>query len=263
MTEEAAHRPELGEFINHGLSFQTIFTIKAGPISIPITETVIVTWAVMAVLVVLSLILTRRLAMFPGKVQVLLEAFVDLINRTAKEHLGKAWRVFAPYFTTVALFIFTSSIIGIFSPVLVGAAEPAFIVKPPTRDVNVTGALASITIGLVIVGGIVYRGPRGWLKSFIHPMPAMLPFTLLEYVIKPVTLALRLFGNIVGAYIIMLLLEYAIPVAVLPVASLYFDFIDSAIQTLVFTLLSFIYLGEAVNPQHDAESASRPKKKEN
>jgi F-type H+-transporting ATPase subunit a len=76
----------------------------------------------------------------------------------------------------------------------------------------------------------------------------MLPFNLLEYIIKPLSLCLRLYGNILGGYIIMTLIENAMPIPLLaPSAlSLYFDFFDGAIQAVVFTFLTTLYVSEAV-----------------
>jgi len=124
--------------------------------------------------------------------------------------------------------------------------EPAFVIKPLTRDINVTAALAVIVIVTVFLSSIVVRGPVGYLKHLMHPTPVMLPFNIMEYAIKPMSLCLRLFGNILGAYIIMLLIEAVAPAFVPPVAGLYFDLFDGLIQAVVFAFLSTIYIAEAV-----------------
>jgi F-type H+-transporting ATPase subunit a len=237
----------LGDFINEAISFNTVFTIHIFGLNIPISETVIASWGVILVIAILCFVASRHLSMVPGKLQVVTEMLVDLINKTCEEHIGKHWWAFAPYFGAIALFIFISSIAGILSPVMVGGIEPVFTIKPPTRDVNVTAALASITIFFIIFGSIYYNGVGGWIKSFVIPTPMMLPVTLMEYVVKPLTLALRLFGNILGAFIIMRLIEYLLPIFLPPIMSLYFDFFDATIQTLVFVLLSIIYIGESIN----------------
>jgi F-type H+-transporting ATPase subunit a len=74
----------------------------------------------------------------------------------------------------------------------------------------------------------------------------MLPFNIMEYAIKPMSLCLRLFGNILGAYIIMLLIESVAPIAFPPLAGLYFDLFDGLIQAVVFAFLSTIYIAEAI-----------------
>jgi F-type H+-transporting ATPase subunit a len=77
----------------------------------------------------------------------------------------------------------------------------------------------------------------------------MLPFNLMEYVIRPTSLCLRLFGNILGGLIIMRLIEAVAPVAVPPVISLYFDFLDGLIQALVFAFLTTLFVAEAVEAE--------------
>jgi len=93
---------------------------------------------------------------------------------------------------------------------------------------------------------VVAKGPIGWVKSFFKPVPFMLPFNLLEYVTKPLSLCLRLFGNILGAFIIMEIITIILPVFLPPIAGLYFDLFDGLIQAMVFVFLSTLYISEAV-----------------
>jgi F-type H+-transporting ATPase subunit a len=109
-----------------------------------------------------------------------------------------------------------------------------------------TAALAIMTILIVIVAGFKKRGFKGWFKHLAEPMPMMVPFNLMEYIIKPMSLALRLFGNILGAFIIMQLIEAVAPIGIPPVFSLYFDIIDGLIQALVFSFLTTLYIAESV-----------------
>jgi F-type H+-transporting ATPase subunit a len=123
---------------------------------------------------------------------------------------------------------------------------PEFKLKPPTRDINTTAALAIMSILVVLGGGIAVKGPRKWLKSFLEPIPIILPFKILDYFIRPTSLALRLFGNILGGFIFMELI-YAFMSAVVPAAlSLYFDLFDGLIQAYVFVFLTSFYIAESV-----------------
>ncbi|MDR3147189.1 MAG: F0F1 ATP synthase subunit A [Treponema sp.] len=218
--------------------------------SIDITETVFISWVVMALLILASLLLTRRLREVPRGPQVFLEWAVEFMNDFSREHFGKRAQVYGPYIGTVFLFLLLANIIPVISPMAIGALglEPPFVIKPPTRDINLTAALALLSILLVLFGGLRARGIRGWAKNLLRPVPMMLPFNLLEYIIRPLSLCLRLFGNILGGYIIMLLVEQALPVPVLiPAAlSLYFDFFDGLIQAVVFCFLTTLFVGEAV-----------------
>jgi len=232
MTEAVRETLTIGERLKEVLVFKTAFTVHVGTLSIPVTETVITSWIVMAILIAGSLLLTRNMSLVPKGPQVFVEAFVSGLNDFFKEQLGHHWAVFAPYLGTLALFLCVSDMIAVFSPIAGFGFEPPFALKPP--------------ICIVIVSGIRYKGLGGWLKGFVKPVPFMLPFNILEYIVKPLSLALRLFGNILGAFIIMELITMLVPVFLPPVFSLYFDFFDGMIQAVVFTFLSTLYIAEAV-----------------
>ncbi|MDR2160045.1 MAG: F0F1 ATP synthase subunit A [Treponema sp.] len=218
--------------------------------SIDINETVLISWVVMALLIAASLILTRKLRIVPRGPQIFLEWGVEFLNRFSAEHFGRRAKVYGPYIGTVFLFLLLANIIPVLSPLSISllGLEPPFTIKPPTRDINLTAALSLVSILLVFFGGLRARGPVGWVKNLLKPVPMMLPFNLLEYIIRPLSLCLRLFGNILGGFIIMLLIEKALPVPVLvPVLlSVYFDFFDGLIQAVVFTFLTTLFVAEAV-----------------
>jgi F-type H+-transporting ATPase subunit a len=218
--------------------------------SIAINETVIISWVVMAVLIAASLLLTRNLRQIPRGVQAILEAAVEFLNKLSREHFGRRAGTYGPYIGTLFLFLLLSNLIPMFSPLSISLfnMEPEFVIKPPTRDINLTAALAVVSILMVLIGGLRARGIKGWAKNLLHPVPMMLPFNLLEYIIRPASLCLRLFGNILGGYIIMLLIEKALPLPVFVPAllSIYFDLLDGLIQAMVFTFLTVLFVAEAV-----------------
>jgi F-type H+-transporting ATPase subunit a len=221
--------------------------------SFDINETILVSWVVMAILIIASILLTRKLKEVPRGAQVFLEMAIEFCNSFSKEHFGKRAKIYGPYIGTIFLFLLLANIIPVISPLSISAfgVEPPFAIKPPTRDINLTAALAILSILLVLFGGLRARGPVGWFKNLFHPVPMMLPFNLLEYIIRPLSLCLRLFGNILGGFIIMLLVEQALPVpALIPaVLSLYFDFFDGLIQAVVFTFLTTLFVAEAVETE--------------
>jgi F-type H+-transporting ATPase subunit a len=214
--------------------------------SLDITETVLISWVVMAALIIASLALTRRLREVPRGAQTILEALVEFLNAFSKAQFGKRAETYGPYIGTIFLFLLGANIIPAISPVAVFGREPPFSIRPPTRDINLTAAMAILSILLVLISGIRARGLGGWCKNLLHPMPMMLPFNLLEYLIRPASMCLRLFGNILGGLIIMLLIESAVPIGIPPVLSLYFDFLDGLIQALVFTFLTTLFIAEAI-----------------
>jgi len=171
---------------------------------------------------------------------------VEFLNSFSKEQFGHHWVGYAPYIGTVFLFLILANTISMFTPVGAFGFEPLFVIKPPTRDINLTSALAILSIGIVLVSGLRTHGIVGWLKRLAHPVPMMIPFNLMEYLIRPLSLSLRLFGNIMGAFIIMILIEAVAPIGVPPILSLYFDVIDGLIQALVFTFLTTLFVAEAI-----------------
>ena len=159
---------------------------------VPVAESVVVTWIVMAALIALALALTRRLSVDrPGKVQCALEWTVEFLNGFVKTNIGAHWRPFAPWLGTVALYIGLSNLIGVFG------------LTPPTKDISVTAALAHMSKFLINGAQFRYNGLAGGLKKFAEPMPLLIPINLMAVAIRPLALCMRLFGNILGAFIIM------------------------------------------------------------
>ena len=151
--------------------------------------------------------------------------------------LGKDGRRYIPYLMTVALYIGVSNIIGIFG------------FKPPTKDLNVTIALAVMSIVLIEYSGFHKKGLKGFIRSFIEPVPVLLPINIMELFIKPVSLCMRLFGNILGAFVIMELLKAVVPVFVPIPFSVYFDLFDGLIQAYVFVFLTSLFMSEQMETE--------------
>ncbi|MDR1411999.1 MAG: F0F1 ATP synthase subunit A [Spirochaetaceae bacterium] len=241
---------DLGQEINEALNFIEAFRFRVFGFEAVVNETVIISWLSMAILIVLSLIFTRRLKTVPRGAQAVLEALIGFLNSFSKEHFGKRAKTYGPYIGTVFLFLIVANIIPVLSPISVSlfghTYHPPFVIKPPARDINFTAALAILSILLVLIGGLRARGFGGWCKNLFHPVPMMLPFNLMEYIIRPTSLCLRLFGNILGGFIIMRLIEAVVPIALPPLLSLYFDFLDGLIQALVFAFLTTLFVAEAV-----------------
>lgn len=212
---------------------ETVFTIPVGN-GIPVSEATVVTWIVMAVLVLLSICLVRNLKVEnPGKKQLLLEAAIGWINKFFGESLGEKGKRYTPYLATVMLYIGVSNAIGLFG------------FKPPTKALNVTVALALMSIILIEYAGIHAKGPKGWLKSFTEPIAIVTPFNILEVIIRPLSLCMRLFGNVLGAFVIMELVKLVVPVAVPVAFSCYFDLFDGMIQAYIFVFLTSLFIKEA------------------
>ena len=228
---------EFKESLVSELGNKTAFTIPVLG-GVPVADSVVVTWIIMALLVVITLMLTRKLSVrSPGKVQVALEWAVQFLNGFVKTNIGTHWRPFAPWLGTVALYIGFSNLIGILG------------LTPPTKDISVTTALAIMSMLLIYGSQFRYNGLLGGLKKFAAPMPLLLPINLMEVVIRPLALCMRLFGNILGAYIIMQMLKFVVPVVLPAIFSIYFDLFDGLIQTVVFVFLTTLFTGEGIKDE--------------
>ena len=202
---------------------------------IDVLESVAVTWIVMAVIMIVSLILVQGLKFrkIRGK-QAALESGISFLYDFFEDLLGKDGRAYIPYLITVIIYIGFSNMVGLFG------------FKPPTKDMNVTVTLAVMSIILVEIAGVRKKGVKKWLKSFAEPVPIVTPINILELFIRPLSLCMRLFGNILGAVVVMALIKYLLPVLVPLPFSFYFDIFDGIIQAYVFVFLTSLYIKEAV-----------------
>ena len=203
---------------------------------IPVPQSTVITWVIIAILTVLAIWLTHGLNRKPGRRQIVAEIFVGFINGFCKNTLGeKYWRTFAPYLGTIGLYLGLANISGLFG------------VTPPTKDLNVTAGLAIMSAILIYGAQFRYHGLGGGLKKFGQPVAIVAPLNVMEIGIRPLSLCMRLFGNIFAGFVIMELLKMLMPV-VLPIPfSLYFDVFDGMLQAIVFVFLTTLFLSESLD----------------
>lgn len=247
----------MGEELSKALEIH-IFTPKIFGFNVEISESIIVMWIIMAFLIITAFLLTRNLKTVPEGKQNIAEAVVEFINNFGKSNIGHHYKLFTPYLGTVLLYLAFANIISIFNIIPdpeqlyeitgIGFFEhlPAIHMRPPTKDINITASFALVTIAYVLVAGIRVKGFGGWLKSFAEPVPIMVPFKILDYFIRPMSLCFRLFGNILGAFIIMELAYAAFAFAFPAALSIYFDLFDGGLQAYIFVFLTSLYLAEAI-----------------
>lgn len=223
-----------GELLKE-LNCETVFTIHIGKYNIPIAESTVITWGIMAVVLIVSIILTRNLKVHNvGKRQLLVESMVNGLEKFVSGMIGEEGKRYVPYLSAVLVYIGIANLMG-----LVG-------IKPPTKDLNVTVGLALMSIILIQYAGIHKKGVKGWLRAFTQPLAIVTPINILELFIKPLSLCMRLFGNVLGAFVIMELIKIVMP-AVIPVAfSFYFDIFDGLIQAYVFVFLTSLFIKESI-----------------
>lgn len=248
----------MGERIQGAMVTHEIFKISIGSFSIAVTESMITMWIVMIALTVLAYIFSRNLKVIPGKKQSLVEMAIEFIGDMCKKTMGHYWKYFVPYIGMLAMFLILSNMISVFNIIPTSRdlyrlthieffnKIPIYSMTPPTRDINVTAGCAMMTIVTIIFSTIYFKGFRGWLKTLCKPVAIMLPINILELAIKPLSLCLRLYGNILGAFIAMEITYSLLPIIVPIVMSAYFDLFDGALQAYIFVFLSTIYIGDAL-----------------
>lgn len=224
----------LSEVLSEEMNVETVFTIPIlGGISVD--ESCVVTWIIMAVIVLICIILTRNLKVTNiSKRQAAAEFIVTKLESLINGCVGEGGERYTPYLVTILLYLGFANIMGVFG------------FKPPTKSLNVTLALAVMSIVLVQIASIQARGGLGWLKGFLKPVPIVLPFNILDLVTRPLSLCMRLFGNVLGAFVIMEIIDTVLPIFVPAICSLYFDFFDGILQAYVFVFLTGMYIKEAV-----------------
>ena len=121
---------------------------------------------------------------------------------------------------------------------------PVLGFKPPTKDLNVTAALAILSMCIIEYSGIRLHGVKGWLKNFTQPVALVTPIMLMEVVIRPLSLCMRLFGNMVAGFIIMELVKTVVPMIIPIPFSFYFDIFDGLLQAYVFVFLTALFIKE-------------------
>lgn len=225
----------LAETIIEELQVETVFSFHLGQYEIPVYESTVVSWIIVGIILILCLVLGSNLKVHNiSKRQLVAETVVTWLEDFVTDMIGEEGRRYVPYLVAVLLYLALANMIGLFG------------FKPPTKDLDVTVALAVMSIVLVQAACIRKKGPWGWVKNFAHPSPIITPINILELVIRPLSLCMRLFGNVLGAFVIMELLKAVIPIGVPVVFSAYFDIFDGLIQAYVFVFLTSLYLKEVL-----------------
>jgi len=229
-------------------------------------DTVISTLVAGGIVLLLGLLARRALTRnpddhVPTKLQLLWEAVVGEVNRQVEDNLGKINAYVAPLAISLFFFILIANWLELVPSEL--NHDSGHLLSAPTADTNLTYALATITIVSVWVYGIREQGVKGYFGHFLEPFPVLLPLTILEELVKPITLALRLFGNIFAGGI-MLALIGLMPAYILWAPNLIwkaFDMFIGLIQAFIFALLTVLYFamaGGGHGGEHAEEKTGEP-----
>ncbi len=217
-------------------------------ITINFTETVVLQWLVIAVILGVCRFLTHKLKVRDiSKRQVVAEMLVEAVRNLVADTMGKRWMFMTPYIATIFAFSICGSLLSLFG------------LRAVTSDFSVLATWAAITFILITATKIKFNGIGGWLKGFTDPVPVMLPINILSEVATPVSMALRHFGNIAGGAVITALLYYGLTglshmigldvavftIGIPAVLSVYFDLFSSFMQAFIFVMLTMVFISNA------------------
>ena len=218
-------------------------------------DTLVIMWGVMLALIVFSFLATRNLSIVPGKLQAVLEGFMSFFWGMT-ELMGKDGKKHTPLLASLFMFILSANLVGQIPWRIYQLHRGDF--ASPTNDINMTAAMAILVLLYYIGSGVIKKGPKYFLHYF-KPLPILAPLNMMEDIIRPFSLSVRLFANILaGEVLIMVMLGLGTAAlaklkflgALLPLPFMFFEIFVAVIQALVFTLLSSAYLQLATDDGH-------------
>jgi F-type H+-transporting ATPase subunit a len=216
------------------LATKTLMMI--GPV--PISQPVVVTWGLMAVMTLGVWLATRRLSLQPSRLQTVLELIVGTINEQIRGTMRVAPDAYTPAIGTLFLFILAANWC---------ALVPG--IEPPTARLETDVALGLIVFGAIVYFGIRVRGIGGYLKTFAEPTIIMAPLNVVETFTRTFSLIVRLFGNVMsGVFVVGIVLSLAGLLVPIPLMAL--DLLTGAVQAYIFTVLAMVFIASAVSEGH-------------
>ncbi len=245
--------------------------IELGPLDLSITKAVVYLWIGAALTILIGILFMRtRLAMTPDRRQTVGEAIYEVAQvQIAEQGLpSKAMGRWFPYVASLFLFIWVVNLLGFIPLPLTGETwhgVPTWGIYAATSSINVTLALALLTFIFTHVEGIRWNGPVRYFKSWIPDVPSglLVPIGIIEVLsqfMRLVSLSVRLFANMLAGHLLILtflglifIIESYALIVLVPVAAVFYAFevaIVVTIQAFIFAVLSAIYIGSAIEPEH-------------
>jgi F-type H+-transporting ATPase subunit a len=222
-----------------------------GPVHL--NATIVYTWAVMVILVIGSWLVTRRLKRGPeiSRWQNMLEVIVENIRKQIRDVSRQAPEPYLPFVGTLFLFILVPNILSV---------APGF--EPPTASLSTTTALAASVFVAVPLYGITKQGFIGYLKNYTQPTWFMLPFNVIGEISRTIALAVRLYGNVMSATLIVGILLTLVPLF-FPILMNLLGLITGVIQAYIFAVLAMVYIATATRVSGQGEGNERQPGKDN
>jgi F-type H+-transporting ATPase subunit a len=221
---------------------------QIGPVAL--NATIVYTWLVMALLVGVSWLVTRRLRTDAeiSRGQNLLETIVSVVNGQIREVSHRDPAQFLPFVGTLFIFIAACALLNV---------VPGF--RSPTGSLSTTTALALCVFIAVPIYGISQQGFRSYLRQYLKPTPFMLPFNIIGEFSRTLALAVRLFGNVMSGTMIAGILLTMVPLF-FPIVMDIFGLLTGVIQAYIFSILAMVYIASAMRAHKpDAESSQAQK----
>ena len=210
-------------------------------------DTLVAMWAAMAFLLVVSFIATRKISIFPTKIQLLFEKILGYFSSLVDGMIQEDGKKHFPLIASLFLFIVTANLMGQLPLKMIELKQGE--IASPTNDINLTAALAVIVLVYYVVAGVMKKKTKFLLHEFSFVGIISMLVEILELVTRPLTLALRLFGNILAGEILITAL-LGLCAWGLPLPIMFFEILVACVQALVFTMLTTVYIATAVNEQH-------------
>ena len=209
-------------------------------------DTLVTMWAAMLFLLGVAFIATRKLSIIPNKLQLVFETVLGLLWGLVDNLMPKEGRKHIPLIASLFLFIITANLMGQL-PLRMIELKTGEIASP-TNDINLTAALAIIVLIYYVGAGFAKKKFKYFLHDFKPMSIFMALLELMDMITRPLTLALRLFGNILAGECLMTAL-LGICAYVLPLPVMFFEVLVACVQALVFALLTTVYISSAVGEE--------------
>lgn len=200
-------------------------------------DTIYMTWLTAAIVILVSLAATRGRSLVPSGIQNIMEMIIEALLDQFKETLGPKWEQVVSVLLTLFLFILVGNELGLLP-------SPHILVSP-TSDLNTTMGLALVSSFMVHFVALRNQGLKRHCQHYFEPFAPFVIMNLMEEFTKPLTLAFRLFGNILAGELMMEVLYMLVPVGV-PIIWLAFSLVIGLIQAFVFTILTTSYLADSL-----------------
>jgi len=196
------------------------------------SQTLYMTWLVMAVLIAFSFLATRRLSLVPNPFQVIAELLIVAFRNLAEDALDEKGRTFFPLIMSLFMFLLLCNWLGVIP-----------FLSEPTKDLNTTLGLGVMGFCIAHFVGIRTKGLKAYLKDYCEPIFFMAPLNVIGEIAKVVSISFRLYGNIMGGSIIILVVSNLVYHLVLPpLLNGFFGLFVGTIQAFVFTMLTLVYI---------------------